>query len=230
MQSLLINLCALISFRLPLVCSTDSTVHHPSPDLNPVSNLYYLNPKCIYDPSSDAASDPNPEPNSGHVPHHNADPSSDPKPHHNAQLKLKLEVEMLICSPSHTPTESPREMKLVSNWKRTLINTHEDNAHNADTMRPAVECEAWGNANNDDSSWTEAVNNDFKPPKFSCIAIKSVDGGYYTAEKMTKAGPTGTMVQITPGSHTFVKIAFEDYLRIGQSSHTFGSASGNTGP
>jgi len=95
----------------------------------------------------------------------------------------------------------------------------------------ALECEAWNeNNSNEESAWNEPANIDFKPPKLPCLAINSVDGVYYTAEKMTKAGRTGQMVRITPGSHTFVKLAFEDFLRIGLSSHSFGSAAGNAGP
>ena len=111
----------------------------------------------------------------------------------------------------------------------TDYDSHSQNTFSTIT-RQAVECEAWNESNStDDSAWKGTVNIDFKPPKLPCLAIKSVDGVYFTAEKMTKAGLTGQMVRITPGSHTFVKLACEDFWRIGLSSHIFGSAAGNLG-
>jgi len=97
--------------------------------------------------------------------------------------------------------------------------------------RQALECEAWNESNSkDDGAWKGLMNIGFKPPKLPCLAINSVDGVHYTAEKMTKAGLTGQMVTIAPGSHTFVKLACEDFLRIGPSSQIFGSAAGNLVP
>ena len=115
-----------------------------------------------------------------------------------------------------TPTGSPMISPMISPITKTL---------------QALECEAWNESNsNDDSAWKGPVNINFKPPKLPCLAINSVDGVHYTAEKMTKEGPTGQMVRITPGSHTFVKLAYEDFLRIGLTSHIFGSAAGTAGP
>ena len=61
-----------------------------------------------------------------------------------------------------------------------------------------------------------------------CLAIKSVDGVHYVAENMTASGPTGTIASIQPGSHAFVKLPFEDFVRLARFSDAFGSAPGNT--
>ena len=134
--------------------------------------------------------------------------------------KLRRELEMNLRSPRQTPTGSPmgNPMGTPTGLPKT-------------TTLQALECEAWNESNsNDDSAWKGPVNIDFKPPKIPCLAIHSADGVYYTAEKMSKSGRTGQMVRITPGSHVFVKLAHEDFLRIGLTSHSFGSAAGNSGP
>ena len=121
-----------------------------------------------------------------------------PSPSRSPESGMKRERFLPIC-PSKHDSDDPNTTSTIT--------------------RQALECEAWNESNSkDDSAWKGSMNIGFKPPKLPCLAINSVDGVHYTAEKMTKEGPTGQMVTIAPGSHTFVKLACEDFLRIGPSS------------
>ena len=64
-------------------------------------------------------------------------------------------------------------------------------------------------------------------PKFPCIAVTSSDDMHYLGRTLSTKGVIGKEKVIREGSHSFVKIPGEAYLRVSSMAKTFGSCPGH---
>jgi len=87
--------------------------------------------------------------------------------------------------------------------------------------RPAEVCHAWTEKWQTLNGETSEVN-----IRIPCAACYTEDGHTFKANMLRPKG-MGKPVHLKPGSHPFVKIAGEDFLRVGLMSAEFGSASGH---
>ena len=64
-------------------------------------------------------------------------------------------------------------------------------------------------------------------PKFPCVAVTSTDDIYYSGRALSTKGVIGKEKVIREGSHSFVKVPGEAYLRVSSMAKTFGSCPGH---
>jgi len=65
------------------------------------------------------------------------------------------------------------------------------------------------------------------PPSLPCLAVFSENGIHFTAMQLTREGALGREMVIKPGSHAFVKLHNEKFIRVALKSASFGAACGH---
>ena len=120
------------------------------------------------------------------------------------------------------------QLELQLQLLRTQITCEGQSLVSATTMiqQPACLIGAWGEGTESAAERPATADNTLPTTTFPCIAAFVTEGDTFSARVLKRTG-LGKEARIKTGSHPFVMLDGEDFLRVGIIKSTFGGASGH---